>query len=222
MSQTNDRRITLIIADDHPLFRSGVRHELEFVPELSVLAETGDGEEALQLIAKHRPDVAVVDYEMPGLTGLEIAKRVDAAGYSTAVVLLTMHRNKQIFFAALEAGVSGYVLKDDAVSDIVNAVKYVVTGDNFVSRDLTKYLIEKASIRVTDDPVNGLLQTLTEMERKVLALISDFKTNGDIADTLFLSKRTVENYKTNIAGKLNLRTAKQLLRFALENKDKLQ
>jgi DNA-binding NarL/FixJ family response regulator len=213
--------ITVLIADDHPLFRSGVRVELERIPNFKVLAETGDGEEALRLIMAHKPDVAVVDFQMPKLTGLELARKAESAGLSTKIILLTMHRDRKIFFAALDAGVRGYVLKDDAITDIGLAIQRVAGGSHFISSELTDLLIEKNRVQTPADSIDTLIGSLTVAEKKVLALIAELKSNDEIAGALFISKRTVENHKVSLAGKLRLGSSKQLLRFALQNKDRL-
>lgn len=214
-----DRIITIVIADDHPLFRSGVRLELERRKRFKILAETGDGEDAFRSIQMQRPDVAVVDFQMPKLNGLELTRKIAGAECLTKVILLTMHRDKKIFYAALEAGVYGYVLKDDAIVEIVNAVERVAAGNHVVSRELTGLLIEKTRANSVEVSIAALLDSLTATEQNVLACVADLKSNEEISDILFISKRTVENYKVNIADKLGLDSSKRLLRFALLNKE---
>jgi DNA-binding NarL/FixJ family response regulator len=211
--------ITLLIADDHPLFRSGVRTELEQSKDFAILAETGNGEEALQLIKQLNPDVAIVDFQMPIMTGLELAKQVEASGVTTKVILLTMHRDHKIFFAALEAGVSGYVLKDDAVEDIAHAIRQVIGGENFISHAMIGLLVQQSKKKTSDEHGAKILDTVTLAERHVMALIAQLKTNDEIAKELFISKRTVENHKASLAGKLGLSSSKNLLRFVLQHKE---
>ena len=213
------KKTTIIIADDHPLFRSGVRAELDNVNHFDILAETGDGEEAYKLIQNLKPDVAVLDFQMPKLNGLEILSRLDNSEYQTAIILLTMFRDKKIFYKALDEGVKGYVLKDDAVSDIVKAVTEVSSGRYFISGSLTDLLIEKSKNNKLNNDIEKLLNKLTPTERKVLILIAGLKSNEEVADILFISKRTVENYKVTIADKLELGGARELLKFALQNKE---
>lgn len=213
------KETTIIIADDHPLFRSGVRSELENNNHFKILAETGDGKEAYELIQKLKPDIAVLDFGMPGLSGLEITVKLSSSGSNTRVILLTMYRDKKIFYSSLDAGVTGYVLKDDAVSDIVKAVDDVVSGKHFISEKLTQLLIEKAKDNTSDNKTIRLFNNLTPTEKRVLALIADLKSNEEIAGMLFISKRTVENHKVAIAGKLELPGARDLLKFALQNKE---
>ena len=213
------KKTTIIIADDHPLFRSGVRNELESIENFSVIAETDNGEEALKLIKEMNPDVAVLDFEMPKLNGLEILQNLDKDKAVTKVILLTMHRDRKIFFKALDAGVSGYVLKDDAVLDIVKAVEMAISNQHFISGKLNEVLIERAKTVITDDKIINLINTLTQTEKRILSLIADLKSNEEIAELLFISKRTIENHKVNISSKLQINGSRNLLKFALKNKD---
>ena len=212
-------KTTLIIADDHPLFRSGVRGELETIDSFEILAETGDGTKALQLIKQHHPDVAVLDFEMPGLNGLEIAVQLASAGIETAIILLTMHRDKKIFYKALDSGIMGYVLKDDAVMDIIKAIDSVMAGKHFISDALSEILIEKAKNLTENSNVINLVEELTSTEKNILTLVAELKSNQEIAETLYISKRTVENHKVNISSKLGLKSSRHLLKFALQNKE---
>ncbi|MFO7448469.1 MAG: response regulator transcription factor [Ignavibacteriaceae bacterium] len=214
--------VKIIIADDHPLFRTGVRVELERVPRFSIIEETGDGAEALDLIRKLNPDVAILDFQMPGLNGLEIASGLDETGSSTQIILLTMYGDKKIFYKALDLGVMGYVLKDDAVIDIVNAVDAAASGQHFISGSLTDLLVEKVRNKHGNNEIVNLINNLTSTEKKILALIGDLKLNEEIAEVMFISKKTVENHKVNIAGKLQLKGSRNLFKFAFQNKEYLQ
>ncbi len=211
--------ITLLIADDHPLFRSGVRNELERIDHFQIIAEAGDGNEALQLIKEHKPDVAILDFEMPGLNGLEIASHVADLNLNTAIILLTMHRDRKIFYKAIDMGINGYVLKDDAITDIIIAVKAVFAGRPFISDDLAEILIEKARSAQPDKDMVDKINQLTFSEKRVLNLVAELKSNQEIADALFISKRTVENHKVNISSKLGLDSSRKLLKFALQNRN---
>ncbi len=211
--------ITLLVADDHPLFRSGVRNELERIEHFQIIAEAGDGIEALKLIKEHKPDVAILDFEMPGLNGLEIASKVADLDFVTAIILLTMHRDRKIFYKAIDMGINGYVLKDDAITDIINAVKAVSAGRPFISDDLAEILIEKARSTQPDKDIADKINELTFAEKRVLNLVAELKSNQEIADLLFISKRTVENHKVNISSKLGLESSRKLLKFALQNRN---
>lgn len=206
-------KTTVIIADDHPLFRAGVRVELESAATLDIVAETGSGLEAYDMIIARGPDVAVLDIQMPGLTGIEITEKLRAAGNQVKIVLLTMYNEKKIFLKALRAGVNGYVLKDDAVLDIVNAVNSVIAGGTFISSTLAGLLADDH--RDQADPVPPLLKSLSPAEKKILLLISELRSNEEIAEQLFISKRTVENHKVLIAKKLLLDSSRDLLKLAV-------
>lgn len=219
---TTLNKITLIIADDHPLVRSGVYKELENVEQFEVIGETGDGNEALALINKLNPNVAVLDFQMPGLNGIEIVEKLKEIGSSTKVILLTMHDEKQIFFKALEVGVNAYVLKDDAVLDIVEAIKNVVDGKEFISKNLTGLMLEKIKKADKVSKKEILISELTSLEKNILSLVAELNTNDEISNKLFISKRTVENYKVNIAKKLQLNGARELLKYSIENKNYLE
>lgn len=216
-----NKKHTLIIADDHPLFRSGVRAELEINGGFCIIGETGNGAEALKMINELSPDVAILDFEMPGQNGLEITQRLTKAGSRTKIILLTMHNEKKIFIKALNAGVKGYVLKDDASLDILNAVSAVVAGKEFISGNLTSLLLERMIDKTNDNEAAILIKQLTTAEKQMLSLISELKTNDEIADLLFISKRTVENHKVALTRKLGLESSRFLLKFAVNNKNSL-
>ena len=216
------RKTTIIIADDHPLFRSGVRTELENTSRFNIIDETGDGEEALHLISNSNPDIAILDFQMPGLNGLEIARMLNKINNRTQIILLTMYSDKNVFFNALDAGVKGYVLKDDAIMDIVKAVDTVASGGHFVSDNLTDLLIEKAKNNADDNEIKALINELTSTEKKILKLVANLKSNEEISSILYISKRTIENYKVSISNKLQLKSSRWLLKFALQNKDHIE
>jgi two-component system, NarL family, response regulator DegU len=211
--------INIIIADDHPLFRSGVRSVLEKEDNFKILAESGSGRETLDLIIKLKPDVAVLDFQMPDLNGIEITEKLRVLKNPVKIILLTMHDAKRIFFKALDAGVNGYLLKDDAVLEIVNAIYAIQADDQYISKSLVNLLVKKAAIYSADDSINKLLAQLTFTENKILSLIADLKTTGEIADILFISKRTIENHKVNISRKLRLESSRDLLRFVIQNSE---
>jgi len=214
-------KIRILIADDHPLFRMGVRQELESYKDFELVGETGNGNDALNLIIKLNPDIAVLDFQMPGLNGLEVVSKLREKKIGTQVILLTMHNEQKIFLKALDEGVKGYVSKDDAVLDIIDAVNNVVSGKTFISSNLTGILVEKLNNYTKLDKTGSLVNCLTVSEKKILSLVAELKSNNEIAEELFLSKRTVENHKVIISHKLQLASSKELLKFALQNKDKL-
>ncbi|HEX9653107.1 MAG TPA: response regulator transcription factor [bacterium] len=208
----------ILIADDHPIFRQGLLKVIEGVADIEVVAETGDGETALHLIRRHQPNVALLDISMPGKSGLEIAKEIQVQELPTTVIILTMFKEEEYFNEALDLGVKGYVLKDNAVSDILECLKTVSQGKYYVSPLISQYLIHRTQ-RQRDFYVQiPALQTLTPMERRVLKLIAENRTSKEIAAALFISFRTVQNHRNNICNKLSLKGPHKLLQFALENK----
>lgn len=208
--------ITVLIADDHPIFRKGLREIIQVEPGLKLVAEVEDGALALARLRELRPQVAVLDVDMPQMDGISVARALRQEGLPTAIVLLTMHRNERFFNAALDLGVQGYVLKDSAASEIVSAIRAVSAGRRFVTPLLTDYLLNRRQA----PPPTGL-DSLTEAERRVLKLIAHYKTSKEIADELFISVRTVDRHRANIAGKLDLKGAHALLQFALEHQAEL-
>ena len=214
-------KIRILIADDHPLFRIGVRQELESCPEFELVGETGNGNDALNIIMKLNPDIAILDFQMSGFNGIEVVSKLREKKIGTQVILLTMHNEQKIFLKALHEGVKGYVLKDDAVLDIIDAVYNVVSGKTFISKSLSGILVEKLTNHTMNDKIGNLINRLTDSEKKILSLVAELKSNNEIAEELFLSKRTVENHKVIISHKLQLEGSKDLLKFALQNKDKL-
>lgn len=212
-------QITVLIADDHPIFRKGLREIIEAEPSLQLIGEADDGARALAMLRASRPQVAVLDVDMPQLDGISVARHVQQEDLSTAIVLLTMHRNERFFNAALDLGVRGYVLKDSAVSEIVAAIRAVSTGQRFVTPLLTDFLLNRHQAQ--QQSAHTGLATLTAAERRILKLIAQYKSSQEIADELFISVRTVDRHRANIAGKLDLKGAHALLHFALEHPGEL-
>ena len=211
-------KISILIADDHPLFRAGVKQTLEKL-ETAEIYDAEEGDKALQIIRELEPDVAVIDIRMPGKTGLEILSELYNSGVTTKIILLTMYKNVNYFYQAVSLGVKGYLLKETAVQDLVEAVKTVHSGGTFISSRL-KALIESGK---TDEFQNKLLvnsvNSLTSAERQIMKLLANWKTNCEIADILFNSTRTIENHRANISDKLNLHGVHSLVQFAIENRE---
>lgn len=217
---TNQLRIT--IADDHPIVRQGLRMVIERDPQLEIVAEAGNGQEALENIQKFRPDVAILDIDMPYLHGFDVAREARAQQPEVEIIFLTVHREEDFFNEALSLGAKGYVLKDSAVADIVTAVKAVGAGEHFASPALTSYLIKSnfSRQRPLIPKVPGL-EDLTATERRVLQMLADYKTSREIAATLGISHRTVQTHRANICQKLQLQGNHALMKFALAHRDQL-
>jgi DNA-binding NarL/FixJ family response regulator len=210
----------IIIADDHPIFRKGLRQVIEDAG-MRVVAEADDGEEALKLIEQLTPDVALIDVDMPKLDGFQLARRIRDEKISVALVFLTMHKDEDVFNAALDAGVRGYVVKDSAVADIAHCVRAVLGGGHFISPAVSSHLLSRSSRSSALRHDKPGLELLTPTERRVLHLIAESKTSKEIAAELFISPRTVETHRTNISTKLELHGSHTLLKFALEHKSEL-
>jgi DNA-binding NarL/FixJ family response regulator len=212
-------RIRIVIADDHPVVRKGLRMTIEEDAELEVIGEAGDGAAAVELIRKLLPQVAVLDIDMPKLDGFGVVREISRLGLATQIVFLTLHTDEDLFRAALDLGAKGYILKDSAMQEIVAAVRAVGAGQPFLSSAITARLLRKREPEAArpDTPASGLTPT----ERRILALIADGLSSKEIGAQLSIHYRTVENHRTNICRKLGIEGAHALLRFALQNKEKL-
>jgi DNA-binding NarL/FixJ family response regulator len=214
----NAKLDTILLADDHPVFRRGLRTIIDADPQFTVIEETADGALALARIRDLKPDVALLDVNMPGRSGIEVARAVQDEGLATRVVFLTMSRDEATFNTALDLGAAGYLLKESAVEEIVACLKAVAAGENFVSPQLSTFLIHRGGRARALQAQKPSLGDLTPTETRVLKLISEQKTTREIAEMLFISPRTVERHRENICAKLELRGSNALLKFALENK----
>lgn len=213
--------IRLLIADDHPLLRAGLRQVIATDTRLEIIAEAADGATALQLLATHQPEVAVLDIEMPQLTGFALLRELRAQRLKTAVVFLTMYSDEEMFNEALDLGALGYVLKDSATTDITGAIRAAASGQPYISPAIATYLFNRATRATTLVQQIPPLNDLTPTERRVLKMIADNKTSKEIGAELFISYRTVENHRANICQKLNLKGSHSLLKFAFDHKSEL-
>jgi DNA-binding NarL/FixJ family response regulator len=211
----------IVFADDHPLLREGLRKVIEREAGMQIVGEADDGESALALITQSRPDVAILDIEMPRLSGFDVARAVRELRLPVEIVFLTMHKDEDIFNKALDAGAKCFVLKDSAVMEIVGCIKSAVKGEHYISPAVSGYLVNRSARAGALARQLPGLNDLTEAEQRVLRLIADYKTSREIAADLGVSHRTVENHRTNISNKLELRGSHALLKFALEHKSEL-
>lgn len=212
-------KLRVLIADDHPLSRAGLRQMIESKSDFEVVAEVDDGETALEVIRKLKPEIAVLDISMPKMDGLAVAHVLQEESSPVKIVFLTMYREQPIFDRAIEVGAGGYVLKDGAANDIVSCLNAVAAGGHYISPELTTYLVKRT--QKSNLANRQGLETLSTTERRVLRLLADYKTSKQIADELFISRRTVENHRSNICQKLDIHGSHALMKFALEHKDSL-
>jgi DNA-binding NarL/FixJ family response regulator len=206
--------LTIVLADDHQVVRSGLRALLEADLGAQIVGEASDGLEAVQLVEQLQPDILIVDLMMPGLTGLEVARRVRQRAAHVRIVVVSMHAAESYVREALRAGAIGYVLKESPAADVVQAVRAAADGRRFLSAALSERLIDayiQQSSATTDDPYD----LLTEREREVLYLAALGYTAPEIAERLVLSVRTVENYRAGVLRKLDLRNQTDLVRYAI-------
>jgi len=216
-----NNEVRIVIADDHPIVRHGLREMIEADSSLKIVAEAGDGQGALAQIERLKPDVAVLDIDMPGLDGLTVAREIRTRGIGVQVVLLTIHREEELFHEAIDLGVKGYVLKDSATTDIISSIKAAAVGQPFISPQLSALLLKRRADADTLAKEKPGLGALTPMERRILKLVADDKTSKDIARQLFISYRTVETHRTNICRKLDLKGNLALVKFAVTHKSEL-
>jgi DNA-binding NarL/FixJ family response regulator len=208
--------ISTIIADDHPIVRQGLRALLEGEDSCKIVGEAADGLTAIDLIAQLRPQVAVLDVQLPDLGGLEVARRTRQAAPKTRVIMLSMHADEPYVVEALRHGAMGYVLKGSTTTDLITAVHAAVLGRRFLSAPLTERAIDDY-VRRAEDPAQPVdrYELLTGREREVLHLAAQGMSNTEIGIRLTISPRTVETHRANLLRKLGLQTQTELVRFAI-------
>lgn len=210
--------IKIVIADDHPIFRRGLAEILASTRDFSVIGEVENGARALELVEQSSPDVAILDLDMPVLDGIAVAKMIHERRLPVKVIFLTMHRNQSVVRSMNKIGVSGYVLKDAVLDEIVDCIRAVVNGEQFLGSGLGQRDSSGVPSSIGISPIDDINE-LSQTERKVLSEIARSRSNREIARDLFISVRTVETHRYNICSKLHIKGPHALLRFALANKD---
>lgn len=212
----------LLIADDHPIFRKGLMDILQQSFPGARLIEAETGNTALEKIKTEVPDVSILDIDMPEMNGLEICKYVYTHNINTKVVILTMYKEEEIYNKAFLTGASGYVIKDNSVTEIVDCIKTVSEGKKYVGPSLQEYFARYLEADKKKSNVSEQLKSLTQAELKTLKLVNQSRSSKEIAELLFVSVKTVENYRSRICKKLNLDSRNNsLLLWVMENKDVL-
>src|SRR5579864_8784788 len=208
--------VTVVLADDHPVVRQGLRAVLEAEPLFSIAGEAGDGLEAVDLVAKLKPRVLIVDLMMPGLTGLEVTRRVRKESPDTQVVVLSMHASEPYVLEALRNGAAAYVLKNSQSAHLVQAVREAAAGRRYLSPTLSERAIAAYADRaVADTGPTDAYDTLTSREREVLHLAAEGHSHREIAQRLSISPRTAEVHRANLMRKLDLHNQTDLVRYAI-------
>jgi len=213
--------VRIFIADDHPILRRGVKDILFEEKKFNVIGEASDGNTALEMARNLKPDILILDIEMPGLNGLEIARIINEEKLNINIIILTMYKEEEYFNEAIDLNVKAYLLKDSVITELIDSINSVMQGDFYLSPVISKYLLErnKRKNKLSEDI--PAVKKLTGTEINILKLLTENKTSREIADELFISVRTVQNHRTNICNKLNLKGYNKLLQFALQNKNLL-
>jgi DNA-binding NarL/FixJ family response regulator len=211
----------ILIADDHDVVRSGLNVLLRSAPDFAVVAEASDGEEALRLTQRHKPDVVIMDISMPKLDGIEATKLIKERRPEVKVIILSVHEDEEYAYQILRAGASGYLSKNSSRKEIFEAVRSAVSGGRFFSPGISRIIVDGFIKRAQEQAKEDLLpsaaadQKLTKREVEVLKYIAEGYTNRQIADALFLSFRTINTHRANIMQKLNIHDTAGLVRYAI-------
>lgn len=207
--------VRILLADDHVVMRSGLRLLLERQPNLEVVGEAADGQEAVRLAAAEKPEVVIMDIAMPHLNGVEATRQIVTRNPETAVVILSMHSDESYVLRSLKAGARAYLLKDSAEADLIAAIRAIQGGKSFFSPGVRRILTEDYMHALAKLGVEDTYELLTPREREVLQLVAEGKSNKEVANLLNLSLYTVETHRTHILQKLNLHSVPELILYAV-------
>jgi len=208
-------RVRILLADDHTVVRQGLRKLLEERPDWEVIAEAGDGREAVRLAEQHKPDVAILDVAMPLLNGIEATRQITKRVPATRVLVLSMHADEAYVTQILQAGATGYLLKDSADVDLLKAVGEAAQGRSFFSPAIARVMLDDYVRQLADKGVTDRYESLSEREREIFQLIAEAKTNKEIAALLNVSPSTVETHRAHIMEKLDLHSAAEIVLYAV-------
>lgn len=208
-------KIRVLVADDHTIVREGVRILLEAQPDIEVVGEAADGQEALARVRELQPDIVLIDIAMPNLNGLEATRAIKRDYPNVQTIALTMYESDEYFFQILNAGASGYILKKAASADLLSAIRAVYAGEVFLYPSVARRLVSDYLSRVKSGEEKSSYDGLTAREREVLKLIAEGHTNQAIADKLVISPSTVQTHRTRIMQRLNLHNRAELIQYAI-------
>ncbi len=203
----------LFLADDHQLFRAGLRMMLDRMSDVQVVGEADNGLSALEGIREHKPTLALLDISMPGMNGIELTRRVKEADCNTLIVILSMHSDRHFVLESLRAGADGYLLKDAEFEELVRVIREVLAGRKAVSSELSTMLVDEVLNPGQEEA--GAWRVLSARERQVLQLLAEGRSTREIADTLAVSVKTIESHRKQIMDKLGLRSVAELTKYAI-------
>ena len=216
-----NKKYKIVIVDDHPIVREGLINIVSEDDAFTVVGNCGDGAKVISLIIDTEPDIVVLDISLPNKNGLQIVRELNEKKLPAEIIILTMYKEEEYFEEAMDLGVKGYLLKENALKELINCLHRVVDGKHYICSEFSDVLIERRDIVKSFHSVTPGLESLSEAEKKILKLISQNLTSKQIADKLFLSIRTVQNHRNNIGQKLGFSGYNKLLQFALEKKQYL-
>lgn len=209
--------IRVFIADDHSLIRQGIKRIIEFEEDIAVVGDAAGGQTTLEQVALLKPDIILLDFHMPDMTGLEVLKAIKDKGLISKSIMLTVADDRRTLLECIQFGAEGYILKDSDTVDIVSAIREVYRGESYIDKRLVKLLVETFTEHNEDDESAGKFAELTERELDVLKSISEGMTNKEVAATLFLSEKTVKNYASSLFRKLGVKDRVQATLYAINN-----
>ncbi len=206
------RKIKILLVDDHAIMRDGIKALLSIYDDIEVVGEASEGREALEMARELNPDVVVMDISMPGMDGLEVTHRLTKRNPKMKVIILTQHDNKEYILSTIKVGAAGYIPKKALGSDLVSAIRAVCSGDSFLYPSAAKTLIDDYR-KQAEQP--DIYESLTEREREILKLIAEGRTSREIAESLYISQKTVQGHRTKIMEKLDLHNRTELIKYAM-------
>ena len=209
--------ITVLIVDDHVLIREGIKQILELEKDISVIGQAGDGEEAFLVATELKPDIILLDINMPKSNGIEALRKFKDMGVKSKVIILTIHEDKEYVLKTLKLGANGYMLKDSNADSLVQGIRLVYNGENYIQPSIAELVNGNQALNKLENEEIGKINLLTSREYEVLTLIAEGLNNKDIADRLFISEKTVKNHVSNLFKKLDLNDRTQAAIFAFKN-----
>jgi DNA-binding NarL/FixJ family response regulator len=213
-----DRPFTILLADDHVMFRRGIRSLIQSMNAVEVVGEASDGLELLRLLRDINPHLVIMDISMPNLRGLEATREIKAISPGVKVLILTMHKDREYLFHALTAGAEGYLLKEDADGELISAIETLRRGGTYISPLLSTQMADifVDKFRPGGEPLTAPEEPLTVREREIIKLIAEGNSSKEIGELLFISSRTVQHHRANIMRKLNVKKTADLVKYAIQ------